>query len=161
MTVVERRTRVAASASTVWERVVTPEGIRDELRPVLSMTMPPGLRGRSLADAPEVLGRPLGKAWLLLLGVVPVDYDDMTLVAFEPGRSFHEVSRTLLLPRWEHERTVTPVSDDACEVHDRLTFEPRLARLPGVRRVVAALVGALFSHRHRRLARWAARSAGR
>jgi ligand-binding SRPBCC domain-containing protein len=121
------------------------------------MTMPPGLRGRTLEDAPQVLHRPLGKAWLLLFGVLPVGFDDMTLVGFEPGRYFHEVSRIALLPRWEHERRVSPDGAAACLVHDRLTFEPRLARLPGVRRLVAAVVGALFSHRHRRLARWAAR----
>ena len=161
MTVVERTSRVPRPADEVWARVTTPEGIRDELRPVLSMTMPPGLRGRTLADGADVLDRPLGKAWLLLLGVLPVDFDDMTLVAFEPGRSFHEVSRMALLPRWEHERTVTPDGETACRVHDRLTFQPRLARLPGVRRLVAAVVGALFSHRHRRLARWAARRPAR
>jgi ligand-binding SRPBCC domain-containing protein len=156
VTVVERSSRIPRPAADVWGRVTTPEGIRHELLPILSMTMPPGLRRRTLEDAPEVLGRPLGKAWLLLFGMIPVDFDDMTLVAFEPGRSFHEVSRMALLPRWEHERSVTPDGDGACIVHDRLTFEPRLARLPGVRRLVAAVVGALFSHRHRRLARWAA-----
>ena len=81
----------------------------------------------------------------------------MTLVGFEPGRYFHEVSRMAMISPWEHERTVTPDGDEACLVHDRLTFEPRLSRLPGVRRLVAAVIGALFSHRHRRLGRWAAR----
>jgi ligand-binding SRPBCC domain-containing protein len=157
VTVVERSSRLERPAAEVWVRVTTPEGIRHELMPILSMTMPPGLRGRTLEDAPEVLDRPLGKAWLLLFGVLPVDFDDMTIVGFEPGRSFHEVSRMALLPRWEHQRTVTPDGESACVVADRLTFEPRLPRLAGVRRLVAAVVGALFSHRHRRLARWAAR----
>jgi len=157
MTVVERTSRINRPAGEVWERVTAPEGIRHELMPIMSMTMPPGLRGRTLDDAPEVLGRPLGKAWLLLFGVLPVEFDDMTLVDFEAGRSFHEVSRMAMISSWEHERTVTPDGDTSCRVHDRLTFEPRLARLPGVRRLVAAVIGALFSHRHRRLARWAAR----
>ncbi len=157
MTAVERRSRIARPAAEVWGRVTTPEGIRHELMPILSMTMPPGLRGRTLEAAPQVLHRPLGKAWLLLFGVIPVDFDDMMLVGFEPGRSFHEVSRMALLPTWEHQRSVTPDGDAACVVEDRLTFEPRLARLLGVRRLAAAVVGALFSHRHRRLARWATR----
>ena len=160
MTVVERTSAIARPAPEVWRRVTTPAGIRHELMPILSMTMPPGLRGRTLDDAAEVLHRPLGKAWLLLCGLVPVDFDDMTLVGFEPGRSFHEDSRMLLIRRWEHERTVIP-DGTGCLVHDRLTFEPRFARLPGARRLVAAVVGALFSHRHRRLARWAARPSGR
>lgn len=146
--VVERRTGLAADAATVWARVTTPEGIAHELRPVLRMTVPPGLRGRTVEDLEPQLGRPLGKAWLLLLGVLPVEYDDMTVVALEPGRSFHERSRMLSLRRWEHERTVVPVGT-GCVVHDRLVFEPRLAILAPVARRV---VGALFAHRHRRLA---------
>lgn len=140
-------------AARVWSRVTTPEGIRHELRPLLSMTMPQGLRGRTLDDAADLLDRPLGKAWLLLLGVVPVDYDDMTIVDFEPGRSFHERSSMLLLRRWEHQRWVLPTGEDSCEVSDRLTFEPRLRLLGPVAR---RLVGALFGHRQRRLAAWCA-----
>jgi len=110
--------------------------------------MPPRLRGGTIDDAAGLLGRPLGKAWLLAGGVLPVDYDDMVLVALEPGRRFHERSRMLLFPRWEHERTVEPAGGTACTVTDRLTFEPRL---PGAGRVV----GLFFAHRHRRLRAWA------
>lgn len=157
MIVVERSSVVPLPAEQVWQRVTSPEGIRDEFRPVLSMTMPPGLRGRGLEDADDVVGRPLGKAWLLLLGVLPVEFDDMTLAALGPGRRFHEVSRMGMVAHWEHERSVTETGPAACEVSDRLTFRPRLDRLPLVRRLSAALVGAIFTHRHRRLARWAAR----
>ena len=150
--VVERTTTVPRAADEVWARVTTPAGIRAELLPWLSMTTPPRLRGRTLDDAADLLGRPLGKAWLLLFGVLPVDYDDMTIVAVEPFRSFHERSRMLLLSRWEHERVVTPTDEGSCEVSDRLTFEPRLRFVgPAARR----LVGALFGHRHRRLQAWA------
>lgn len=149
--VVERTSLVPRPAPVVWERVTSPQGIRHELRPLLSMTMPPGLRGRTVADAAGLLGQPLGKAWLLAGGVVPVDFDDMTIVALEPGRRFHERSRMLLVPRWEHERTVEPVDETTCRVTDRLAFD---ARLPGSRPVVAGL----FGHRHRRLARWARRT---
>lgn len=150
---------VAAPAGATWARVTTPAGIRDELRPWLSMTMPPGLRGRTLADADDLLGRPLGRAWLLLGGVLPVEYDAMTLVALEPGRSFHERSSMALLSRWEHERTVTPESSGSCTVRDRLVLVVRrpVRLLPGHARLVTAVVRALFAHRHRRLAAWARR----
>lgn len=155
--VVELSTPLAAPAPAVWARVTTPEGIRDELRPWVGMTMPPGLRGRSLNNAPEVLGRPLGRAWLLLLRVLPVDFDDMTLVGFVEGRSFHERSRMLTLTRWEHERSVVPAEAAAggCVVTDRLTAVARapLGRLPGAPAAVRMLVTALFRHRHRRLLR--------
>ena len=146
--------RLPCPAAEVWERVTSPAGIRHELRPVLSMTMPPGLRGRGIAEVGDLVGRPLGKAWLLLLGVVPVEYDDMVLVEVIDGRSFHERSTMLLLARWEHERSVLVVGPIACEVTDRLTFVPRVDR-PVVRRVARAVVSALFAHRHRRLRRWA------
>jgi hypothetical protein len=29
---------------------------------------------------------------VLFLGVLPIDYDDLTLVSLEPGRGFHERS---------------------------------------------------------------------
>ncbi|MDP9823578.1 hypothetical protein J2S59_003387 [Nocardioides massiliensis] len=159
--VVELATTLTASAPAVWARVTTPEGIQDELRPWVRMTMPPGLRGRTLQDAPALLDRPLGKAWLFLLGVLPVDYDDMRLVGYVEGRSFHERSRMLLLSGWEHERSVTPrqVCTDApaggCVVTDRLTATARspLARIPGAAGVVRTIVTALFRHRHRRLSR--------
>lgn len=147
---VVRRSTLPLPADVVWDRVTTPAGIRHELRPILTMTMPPGLRGRTLADADHLVGRPLGKAWLLLLGVLPVDFDDMTLA--EVGeRRFHERSQMLLLPSWQHEREVVPVGN-GCEVTDRLTFDARLRVLePLARRVVELL----FAHRHRRLTRWA------
>lgn len=158
--VVELRTPLAAPAADVWARVTTPEGIQDELRPWVGMTMPPGLRGRTLEDAPEVLGRPLGKAWLLLFRVLPVDFDDMRLVGYVAGRSFHEQSRMLLLSVWEHERSVEPAPDGpeapaGCVVSDRLTAVARapLSRVPGAERVVRTIVTALFRHRHRRLVR--------
>lgn len=144
------------AAQRAWERVTTPEGIDHELGPLLSMTMPPGLRGRSLADAQELVGRPLGRARLLLLGVVPVEHDEMTLARVDPGRAFHERSSMRLLRRWEHERTVEPAGAGSCVVHDRLVLEPRRwVPLPLARRTTAAL----FAHRHRRLGRWAGRVA--
>lgn len=155
--VVEQVSRVRLPAPMVWDRVITPAGIRHELRPLLSMTMPPGLRGRSISDAAAVLGQPLGKAWLLLGGVLPVEYDEMRIVALDPGYRFHEQSEMLLLSRWEHERSVVPLDAATCEVRDRLTFRPRvLAEWPVVQKVARGVVGALFAHRHRRLRAWAA-----
>ncbi len=56
---------------------------------------------------------------------------------------------------WEHERIVEPLAGGGTRVRDRLGFELRapLARLPGAARLSRALVGAFFSHRHRRLRR--------
>jgi hypothetical protein len=157
---VEISTRLAAPADAVWARAVTPEGINDELRPILRMTMPSGLEGQAIDDVP--VGERLGRSWILLGGVVPVDYDDLCLVELEPGRRFKESSAMGSLRVWTHERTVEAVGERVCTITDRLGWEPRavLARVPGSDRLVAGIVGWLFRHRHDRLARhWASASA--
>jgi ligand-binding SRPBCC domain-containing protein len=40
--IIERQSMVDAPAERVWARVVTPEGINDELRPWMTMSMPRG-----------------------------------------------------------------------------------------------------------------------
>jgi hypothetical protein len=145
---VERSSRLAAPADRVWAGAVTEEGINDELRPLLRMTMPPGLRGQTI-DTVEV-GTPLGRSWLLLGGLLPVDYDDLCLVELEPGRRFLERSKLASLRDWQHERIVEAAGADACVVTDRLGFVPRI---PGTRAVAVRIVGALFAHRHRRMTR--------
>jgi hypothetical protein len=150
---VEQFSVVPADAAAVWAHAVTEEGINDELRPLLRMTMPRALRGKTI-DEIEV-GEQLGRSWILLGGLVPVDYDDLCLAELEPGRRFLERSRTLSFTVWQHERTVEPDGDGACRVTDRLGFELRsaVAWIPGMARLARAVVGALFRHRHRRLLR--------
>jgi hypothetical protein len=149
----ERSSTLPVPAPEVWGRAVTPEGINDELRPLLRMTMPPNLRGKTI-DEVEV-GGPLGRSWILLGGLVPVDFDDLCLVELEPGRRFLERSRTLSFSVWQHERVVEPDGEGACRVTDRLGFElrPVVAWIPGMASLARAIVAALFRHRHRRLAR--------
>jgi hypothetical protein len=148
--------RLPFAPERVWSRVVTAEGINDELRPLLRMTMPPGLRGKTIDDV-EV-GVELGRSWILLGGLLPVDYDDLQLAELEPGRRFLERSRTIAFSVWQHERVVEPENETSCRVTDRLGFELKapLARLPGAARIATAIVGFLFRHRHRRLVRDAA-----
>jgi ligand-binding SRPBCC domain-containing protein len=148
--VVEQVSDVAAPHGQVWERVVSPEGINDEMRPWLTMTMPRGTEDLTIDDLE--LGKPLGRAWIRLFGLLPIDYDHLSIVALEPGRSFHEKSTMLSLRSWQHERTLTPVSDGLTRVHDRVTFEPRwFMRLSAG--LLRRLLAAFFAHRHRRLAR--------
>lgn len=140
----------------MWGFAVSEEGINHELRPILRMKMPAGLAGKTIDDV-EV-GVELGRSWILLGGVIPVDYDDLRLAELGPGMHFLERSRTLSFSVWEHERTV--VDEGAgCRVTDRLGFELRrpLAWIPGSAALARAIVGFLFRHRHRRLAsHWAA-----
>lgn len=150
---VEQSTALAVAATEVWERAVTEAGINDELRPILRMTIPRGLAGKTV-DTVE-LNVPLGRSWILLGGLVPVDYDDLRLAELEPGRRFLERSRTLSFSTWQHERVIEPAAEGGCRVTDRLGFELKrpLAAIPGSARLAVAIVRSLFRHRHRRLTR--------
>jgi len=142
------RSRLEAPAGTVWARIASFEGINDEFRPWLRMTAPRDVRAKGLEAV--TLGERLCRSWILLLGVVPFDYDDITLVRLEPGRGFLERSTMLSQREWEHERTIEPDGDGRCTVTDRVAFTPRF-RLPAS--LVTPLVRATFRHRHARLRR--------
>jgi hypothetical protein len=94
---VVQRSTVRASAEDVWLRVVTPEGINDELRPWMRMTIPRSLRGKTIDDVEP--GHRLGRSWLLLFGVFPFDYDDLGLAELGPGFRFLERSTMLSMSR--------------------------------------------------------------
>lgn len=140
------RSRLRAPAPAVWERVITPAGVNDELRPLMRMTVPRGLDDFGIERVEP--GVPIGRSWVLLFGLVPFDYDDLTLVRVEPGRGFLERSRMLSQRLWEHERTIEPDGEAACAITDRVAWEPRLP-LPGA--LLVPLIGAIFRHRHSRL----------
>jgi ligand-binding SRPBCC domain-containing protein len=148
--IIERRSIVDAPADQVWARVVTPEGINDELRPWLTMSMPRGAESLTVDNVP--VGTPIGRAWLRLFGVLPFDYDRLTIAELQPGHRFREESTMLSMRQWSHERTVTPNGDAEAVVRDRITFQLRTLLYP-LTPVIAALLRALFGHRHRRLQR--------
>jgi hypothetical protein len=135
-----------ARPEAVWERAMSAAGINAELGPWLRMTVP---RGVESLDLHRLGPGPLGRSWLLLCGVVPVDYDEIGLEWVEPGRGFLERSTMLTQRLWEHERTIAAEGSGA-RIVDRLAWEPRLP-LPG--RLLRPLIAALFRHRHRRLQR--------
>ncbi len=144
---------LGAEAEAVWERAVTFEGINDEFRPVMRMTMPRGLTGATIGDVEP--GVPLGRSWLLLGGLIPVDWDDLCIAELEPPRRFLETSSMATMTSWRHERTVEPAGEGSCVLTDALTFELRrpLRWIPGSSALAKRIVGALFGHRHRRLVR--------
>jgi hypothetical protein len=147
MPVVERSSQLRASAGDVWARAVTIEGINDEFRPWLTMSVPKGAAELSI-DTVE-LGTSIGRCWVRLFGALPVDYDELTIVELEPGRRFLERSRLFSAPRWQHERIVEPVDANTSRLTDRLTFTPRR----GFGLLGPRIIRAIFWHRHRRLRR--------
>jgi ligand-binding SRPBCC domain-containing protein len=143
-----RTSIIAAPRADVWRRVVTPSGINDEMRPWMTMSVPRGAAGITI-DA-VVVGRPVGRAWLRLFGVLPFDYDLLTIAELEPGRRFREESTMLSMRRWVHDRTVEPEEERATRVTDRVALDPRFLLRPAGP-LLALAVRAFFAHRHRRL----------
>jgi ligand-binding SRPBCC domain-containing protein len=148
--IIERQSVVDAPAEEVWARVVTPEGINDEVRPWMTMSMPRGAEALTVDNVP--VGVPIGRCWLRLFGVLPFDFDLLTIAALDRGRRFDEQSTMMSMRTWRHQRTVTPDGDAKAVVRDRITFELRAPLRPATP-IVAAGLRALFGHRHRRLQR--------
>lgn len=148
--IIERQSLVDAPVERVWARVVTPEGINDELRPWMTMSMPRGAKDLTVETVP--IGNPVGRCWMRLFGVLPFDYDDLMIAELWPGRGFDEQSTMLSMRSWRHERMLEPDGDAKTVVRDRLTFELRTP-LRVLTPVIGAGIRALFGHRQRRLQR--------
>jgi ligand-binding SRPBCC domain-containing protein len=137
---------IEAEPEAIWERVTSVEGINGELMPIMRMTVPHGLETLDIDQMTP--GERVGRSWILLFGLVPVDYDDLSLVRVDRGRGFLENSTMLSQRVWEHERTIEPLGDGTCLVTDRIAWEPRFP-LPGA--LLKPMFRAIFAHRHRRL----------
>jgi len=131
--------RLPLSPSVVWERAITVEGVNYELGPLVRMTVPEG------ADLRQ---GPLGRSWVLLFGVLPVDYDDLFIEWFEPGVGFRERSTMGSASAWWHDRSLLPLPDGGTRVVDHIRFEPRVGLFGGLQ---AFTFEAMFRWRHRRL----------
>jgi ligand-binding SRPBCC domain-containing protein len=142
----EVRSRLASPAKVVWAHATSMRGVNAELFPLVRMTHPRGLD--SLAEHEVPLGARAFRSWILLAGIVPIDFDDLTFVALEPGR-FLERSPMLTQREWEHERRVEP-SGAGCVVTDRIRSVPRVAALAPLFGLVFRLA---FALRHRNLRR--------
>lgn len=136
-----------APADRVWDHASSFAGINRELWPLVHMTHPRG-RGR-LTPETVPLGQTAFRSWLLLFGLFPVDYDDLTLIALEPGRGFDERSRLFSATQWRHRRTLTPAGED-CVLEDEVMFVPRW---PWAGPLLAWVFRRVFEWRHRNLRR--------
>ena len=146
--IIEQESTIDAPFGQVWARIVSPEGINYEMLPWMTMSFPRSAGSMTIDTIP--VGKPIGRAWLRLFGVVPFDYDFLTIAELEPGRRFHEKSTMLSMRRWEHERTLTPRGGGRTTLHDRVTFQTRLP-LTLIAPLISRVVRAFFGHRHRRL----------
>ena len=135
---------LCASREALWRHATSPEGVNYEMAPLLRMTFPTTEIDLAAAWAP---GKKLFRSWMLVGGILPVEYDDLTFIEVEPGYRFLERSQLLTQRVWEHERTLTAI-DGGCRLTDRIAFEPRLG-LPAA--LFLPTFRLVFGHRHRRL----------
>jgi ligand-binding SRPBCC domain-containing protein len=135
--------RLSASAEQVWDWITSVQGISAEMWPFFRMTVPRHIS--SLQDLQIKPGTRLFRSYFLLLGVLPVDRSDLTLLELRAGRGFIEQSPMASMRLWRHERFIEPCPSvpGAVLLIDRLTFRPRMAR-----RFVRWFVRQLFNHRH-------------
>jgi ligand-binding SRPBCC domain-containing protein len=140
-------TPLQASVEQVWNHASTFAGVNRELWPLARMTCPVAFQ-RLTPDA-FPLGRTAFRSWILLFGLLPVEYDDFTLVELEPGRGFYEVSQLLTLREWRHRRSVR-AAEVGCVLRDEIVLVPRW---PGAGWLLAWIYRRVFAWRHRRLRR--------
>lgn len=90
-------------------------------------------------------GVPLFRSRILLLGLLPIDHSDLTLLELEPGVGFIEQSRMGSMKLRRHERHIVPCPGDPAAVVlvDRLTFQPRR-----MKPLVDWFIRRVFKHRH-------------
>lgn len=144
----EQRSVVHAAADEVWAFATTKDGINAELMPIVRMTLPRGAADFDIGNVEAPIR--IGRSWILLGGLIPIDYDDIFVESIEPGRAFRERSTMLSQRSWHHDRTVEPAGPDTCFVTDKISFEPRLP-IPAA--WLLPLFRFFFRHRHRRLRR--------
>jgi ligand-binding SRPBCC domain-containing protein len=143
----EFTSRLSAPAAEVWSHATSMRGVNRELFPLARMTHPRELSVLEPASVP--IGQRAFRSWILAFGIVPIDYDDLTFVALEPGRRFLERSPMLTQREWRHERLVEPAAGGST-ITDRVSFAPRIAWLGPLFYLVFWLA---FALRHRNLLR--------
>jgi hypothetical protein len=118
--------QLKARPEAVWNSVSTMRGVNAELWPMVRMTVPEGMEDVSISAMP--LGQPAFKSRILILGFIPFDVHELTLLRVKPEREFYEHSRSLVMRDWIHERTIQPKMT-GCEIVDQIRFTPKIAAL--------------------------------
>jgi ligand-binding SRPBCC domain-containing protein len=139
--------RLTASAERVWSHASSFPKLNREFAPLLRMSYPPDRARITPENFPP--GRVAFRSWMLLFGLLPVEYDDLAIVELEPGRYFSEASRMLSVREWRHRREVTP-EGAGCVIRDEIAFAPRWRPLGPLQLRLFRLT---FQLRHRALRR--------
>lgn len=117
----KRSSLLQTSPERLWQHAGSMTGVNRELFPMAQMTVPGEFKDLHLSQA--TTGRPLFRSWILFLGLIPIDYDEITIVEIFPGGGFQERSKMATNRIWAHKRTI--VQEQAfCRITDEVEFQP-------------------------------------
>ena len=136
--------KLKATPEQVWQRITSVEGLTSEMKPLFTLTAPKDIK--TLDDIFVKADKILFRSWILLGGILPIDFTDLRLKSLDPGKGFVEESNMGSMKYWRHERKVVPAGQGYTFVIDELTFEPRYLKT-----VSAATIKFFFNHRHKNL----------
>lgn len=119
--------------------------VNSELMPLVRMTVPDKWRVKPICQWPANCH--LFDSWILLFGFIPVDKHSICFDIIEEDVGFSEASTSFANHSWKHRRDVAE-TPTGCRVTDTVEFEPRLALVGPIAKVLYRLI---FAHRHRHL----------
>ena len=131
------------SPDNMWKWITSAEGINHELFPMLHMSSLSNFSTKNL-DTIQ-LGVPITKSWLLLFGLLPIGFSELTLVELDIGVRFIEQSKMSFMRSWRHERIIIPHGAGTI-IRDVLTYEPIM-----LNKSSTFFIKLLFHNRHRKL----------
>jgi ligand-binding SRPBCC domain-containing protein len=139
MTIVERSTRLDASADAVWAAVKTPAAFRAVTRRLLAMPVV-GRRNEEWREGETVVG------WVFLFGLLPFSRHHLHIARIdEPNRTLSSREHGGLITRWDHDIEVEPIDSTSCRYRDRIQIEAGI-----VTPVIAAYARWFYRMRQRR-----------
>jgi ligand-binding SRPBCC domain-containing protein len=117
MVIVERSTRLEASADAVWAAVKTPAAFRTVTRRLLVMPVISG-RADEWREGETVVG------WVFLFGVVPFSRHHLQIAGIdESTRMLSSREHGGLIMSWNHDIVVTPLDEAQCTYQDRIEID--------------------------------------
>lgn len=140
----EIETDLCLSPEKAWSHMTSPSGVNAEFWPFLRMTFPSTMDDVTSDWQPD---QHRFRSWLLLFGIIPVEYDDFGLREVDIGKRFLESSEMLSQQQWVHEREISE-TPAGTRISDRVCF---VSRLPFLERVYLGVFRLVFRYRHFRL----------
>ncbi|MCK5050263.1 MAG: hypothetical protein KAS53_00895 [Candidatus Cloacimonetes bacterium] len=134
-----------ASCEEVWTQVFQMEGVNAELSPWMKMTYP--LEMNRFDPEMTPIGKLVFRSTILVFGLIPIDYYNLSFVKIDSPTQFHEQSSSIGFKKWTHIRTLETV-ERGCRLTDKVEYEPRIPILGGALHPV--FLG-LFKHRQKYL----------